>query len=167
MEKIILIIFLINIIVVAQGKYSKVVDEKSGKEMIVGLCDFSVFADSNYSWWFESEFNNYEPDSSVIEKLKSVDNKPNIIVIMGTWCSDSKREVPRFYKIIKTINYDENKIQLICVDRKREVHNYDISNYEIKYVPTFIFEKDGKEIGRIIETPKQKLEEDILEIFLK
>ncbi len=86
---------------------------------------------------------------------------------MGTWCSDSKREVPRFYKIIKLINYDENKIELICVDRKKEVTNYDVSNYDIKYVPTFIFLKDEKEIGRIIESPKQKLEEDLLEIFLK
>ncbi|MCX7874739.1 MAG: thioredoxin family protein [Melioribacteraceae bacterium] len=167
MKKIIFIILYANLILIAQEKFSRVVDEKSGKEMIVGVCDFSVFADTNYSWWFDYEFNNYEPDSLSIEKLKSIESQPQITIILGTWCSDSKREVPRFYKILKQIHYDENKIKLICVDRKKEVNNLDITSYNIKFVPTFIFEKEGKEIGRIIETPQKKLEEDILEIFLK
>lgn len=167
MKKYFYILLFITTFITAQDKYNKVIDEKTGKEMIVGLSDFSVFSDSNYSWWFESEFNNYEPDSLVIEKLKKIEIKPDIIIIMGTWCSDSKREVPRFYKIIKLISYDESKIKLICVDRKKEVTNIDISNYKIKYVPTFIFIKDEEEVGRIIESPKQRLEEDLLEILLK
>ncbi len=81
MKKNILALFIISTIILAQGKYSKVTDEKSGKEMIVGLCDFSVFADSNYSWWFESEFNSYEPDSLIIEKLKSIDKKKTLFYL--------------------------------------------------------------------------------------
>lgn len=167
MKQILMLIMIISSLNFAQEKFSRVIDEKSGKEMIVGLCDFKVFADSNYSWWFDNEFKNYKPDSLVIDRLKNIKDFPNVILIMGTWCSDSKREVPRFYKIVKLINYPEEKVKIICVDRKKETPDFDIASYNIKYVPTFIFEKNGKEVGRIIETPKQNLEEDILEIFLK
>jgi thiol-disulfide isomerase/thioredoxin len=167
MKKILIMLIVISSIIYSQTNFKKMIDEKSGKEMIVGQCDFTAFADSNYSWWFEYGEKNYSPDSIVVQKLKEIVDKPEVTIVMGTWCSDSKREVPRFYKIMKEINYDEKKIKLICVDRKKEAPDYDVASLEIKLVPTFIFYKDGKEIGRIIETPTKKLEEDILEIFMK
>jgi thiol-disulfide isomerase/thioredoxin len=86
---------------------------------------------------------------------------------MGSWCGDSQEQVPKFYKIISLLNFDENKIQLIAVDRKKHAREYDalVQSLNIELIPTFIFYKNGKEIGRIIETPKETLEADILEIL--
>lgn len=167
MKKAFVILIVISSLIHSQTNFQKIIDEKSGKEMIVGKCNFNAFSDTNYSYWFENGVKNYSPDSLTIQKLIEIKDKPEITIVMGTWCSDSKREVPRFYKILKEINYDEKKINLICVDRKKEAPNYDLANLQIKFVPTFIFYKDGNEIGRIIETPTKKLEEDILEIFMK
>jgi hypothetical protein len=35
----------------------------------------------------------------------------------------------------------------------------------IERVPTFIFKRGGEEIGRIIETPDESLEADMLKLF--
>jgi hypothetical protein len=41
----------------------------------------------------------------------------------------------------------------------------DLTSYNIVYVPTFIFYKDGVEVGRIVEAPKHSLEIDIINIL--
>ena len=86
---------------------------------------------------------------------------------MGTWCSDSRREVPRFYKILDSLNFPSAKVKLIMVDRKKEAAGIDISPFNIELVPTMIFYNDGLEDGRIIETPKETLEKDLEEILVK
>lgn len=149
----------------SQNVNKQILDEKSGKNMLIGICDKSAFNDSSYSWWFNPEYENYQPDSMTIAALKEKKVDCAITIVMGSWCSDSKREVPRFYKILELIGYDLKKLNLICVDRKKESPEGNIPNLNIKFVPTFIFFRDGKEIGRIIETPKKRLEEDIVEIF--
>ncbi len=34
---------------------------------------------------------------------------------MGTWCGDSKRETPRFYKILDETGFNQNNFELITV----------------------------------------------------
>lgn len=42
------------------------------------------------------------------------------------------------------------------------------AKYKIEFVPTFIFFRDGKELGRIVEKPdKRNLEKHVLEIVGK
>jgi thiol-disulfide isomerase/thioredoxin len=89
----------------------------------------------------------------------------NVTVVMGTWCSDSRREVPHFYKIVDYLGFDESNIDLICVDRAKVGVADEVDGLNIKLVPTFIFYKDGEELGRIVETPEGTLEKDISEIM--
>ena len=86
---------------------------------------------------------------------------------MGTWCHDSKREVPRFYKILNTINYDKKNLQIVGLKKNKKGYFNDYSNYNIKNTPTFIFFQDGNEIGRIVEKPKGSLELQIQNIQKK
>ncbi|MCX6168805.1 MAG: thioredoxin family protein [Ignavibacteriales bacterium] len=149
----------------AQNKNKLIVDEKSGKPMLIGLCDRTAFADSNFAWWFNSEMDMYSIDSvtlkDVSDKLKDV----KITIVMGTWCSDSKREVTRFFKILDLLGYDENNLTLICVDRNKKTTGTEIEKLDIKLVPTFIFYKNDVEIGRIVESPKESLEKDLVGIM--
>ena len=55
-------------------------------------------------------------------------------------------------------------LEFIGVDRLKKTHDYSIKELKIKRVPTFIFYKEGKEIGRIIESPNETLEKDFLKI---
>jgi len=86
---------------------------------------------------------------------------------MGTWCSDSRREVPRFYKILDSLNFPSAKVKLIMVDRKKEAAEVNIASLNIELVPTMIIYNDGLEIGRIVETPKETLEKDLAAILTK
>jgi len=112
--------------------------------------------------WKEQE-KLYIPDSTVIKKLNVLKNKTNVKLFLGTWCIDSRRNVPNFFKTVQ--NMDSLTVEIWALDRKKEIESNEHELYNIKRVPTFVFEKNGKEIGRIIEYPKTTIEQDILEIL--
>lgn len=94
------------------------------------------------------------------EALKGVD----ITLFLGSWCKDSKREVPRFFKILDAADYNGD-VELIAVDRRKKTPENLQKGKDIKRVPTMIFKKDGEEIGRIVEYPVESLEKDIQKIL--
>ena len=142
------------------------IDEKTGKPIIFGECSREAFNDSNFVWWFNSGYKFYSVDSSVIKKINSIDlDSVTAILVMGTWCSDSRREVPRFFKVIDKIQFPKERLRIIGVDREKTNSETDIQSLNIELVPTFIFYKNENEIGRIIETPSVSIESDMLKIF--
>ena len=149
---------------IAQEKNKLIKDDKTGKPMLIGICDRTAFADTNFAWWFNSEYDVYNLDTTTLASIGNKLNDYKITVVMGSWCSDSRREVPRFYKILDSLKFDQSKLELICVDRDKNDPNGDTEKLNIEAVPTFIFYKDDKEIGRIVESPKETLEKDILKI---
>jgi len=54
---------------------------------------------------------------------------------------------------------------MVAVDRDKKAKDFCIGDYDIKLVPTFIFTRQGEEIGRIIETPVESLERDFMNIL--
>jgi thiol-disulfide isomerase/thioredoxin len=100
-----------------------------------------------------------------IDMLQKVQDGAEVFVFLGTWCSDSKRDVPRFLRIADEIGMNEGRYTLYSLDRKKESPEGLEKNYQIERVPTFIFLRNGKEIGRIVELPKTTLEGDMLSIL--
>lgn len=149
----------------AQTNCKMDVDEKTNKLMAVGLCDRNIFSDTSFAVWFESEYQNYEVDTSTVNLVKEDINSLTIKIVLGTWCSDSREQVPRFLKILDFVNFPSEQLSLLFVDRKKQAGDLIISDLEIVLVPTIIFYKDDIEVGRIIETPTNSLEEDIAEII--
>jgi hypothetical protein len=88
--------------------------------MLSGRQPRTAFRDTSYSWWWDSEYGMYKVDSTAIKGclplLKGVKTK----IVMGSWCSDSKREVPRFFKIADALQYDTSNVEIICVNRKKQ-----------------------------------------------
>ncbi|CAM1362051.1 tetratricopeptide repeat protein [Tenacibaculum xiamenense] len=153
-------------LLLAQNKGSLVSDSK-GKPMLLGKTDISVINTDNFKW-FKSNYDAYLVNDRVIAKIKDSLNKYNIKVFYGTWCGDSKRELPKFYKTIEQADFNMGNLEMIAVDRKEDAYkqspNGEEKGLNIHRVPTFIFYKDGKEINRIVEFPKQDFERDILNI---
>jgi len=139
-------------------------DKKTDKPMLVGYTTLEAFKDTSFSWWY-SAYNMYEVDSVDVEKLKVKLEDVDIKTVMGTWCSDSRTEVPHFYKILDEINFPEEKVTLINVNRDKQSLENEVEGLDINFVPTIIFYKAGEEIGRIIEMPYETLEKDMLEII--
>ena len=122
-----------------------------------------------YSEWYIKEHDEYAIDQNAIKDLKKAKiNTYNITLVMGTWCEDSHREVPRLFKILEAANYPENRVTMIAVNRKKEAPSGEEGPFNIQKVPTIIVQKYGKEIGRIIESPQSGyLEKDLVEILKK
>ena len=170
MKNLIYVIFSLIILSSCSIKKNKtVIDDRTKKEVLLGSCNRKAFSHSNYIKWFQEGYNEYEPDKIMITKLQNLEklNDIKIKVVFGTWCSDSRRELPRFYKIVDEINFPESKIQLIGVDTKKSSRNNLLEEIAFKRVPTFIFYIDNKEIGRIIESAEINLETDFYNIVIK
>jgi len=166
--KIILIWFclLSGICTYSQEVNKKIIDPNSNKEIILGHATFDGLKASDlFGHVFTKEYTEYQTDKSDIERFSKALKKTRIKIVMATWCGDSKEQVPRFYKILEAAGYNTKKTEIICVDRKKNAGNIDISELDIKLVPTFILYKKGKEIGRIIETPVETLEKDLSKIL--
>ena len=165
MKKLLILMLMFSSLIYSQDKSKLITDERSGKPMLLGICDRTALLDSNFAWWYESEYNNYECSTSDLDSIKQKLDGLSLLIVMGTWCSDSRREVPRFLRILDELKFNNELLTINYVDRKKESPEGDISSLDIKYIPTFIFYKGGKEIGRIIETPKITLESDFKNIL--
>ncbi len=167
MKNIIFFYLIFTVTMLAQNENSfTFFDDKSGKECLIGVCDRAAFSDTVYSGWFDSEYEEYVVDTESTGTLKELLKDVKIKIIMATWCSDSRREVPRFYKIMDSMTLPADKITCINVNREKKGVADETDSLDIKFVPTFIFYKEGKELGRIVETPVQSLEKDMLGFFI-
>ena len=153
--------------VIAQDTNKTKIDAKSQMEVLTGLCNRKGLESNLFKTYYETGYAAYAPDSATISTLKKAFANINILttIVMGSWCGDCQEQVPRFYKIIDALGYSESKVTLYCVDRTKKTEKGEMDNLNISQVPTFIFYKDGKELGRITETPKETLEKDILGIL--
>ena len=112
--------------------------------------------------WFKDNYNQYKPSMSVVEELVKFE-KCSLLVILGTWCSDSHELIPQLFKVVDLVGWE--KIELIGVDRKKQCSSIDIKPLNIEYVPLIMVFKDKKLIGKIIETAEKTIEEDLLKIL--
>lgn len=138
--------------------------KKNAKGNLVGVADKASFNQEPYNNWFNNNYNNYTPDATVIKELKSNLKGITIKGFMGTWCGDSKRETPKFYKVLEQADYNLDKVELVTVNRSKRTPDNLQEGHNIIKVPTFIFYKKGKEIGRFVEYPRETIEKDFLKI---
>jgi thiol-disulfide isomerase/thioredoxin len=119
-----------------------------------------------YASWYTKGFAEYVPDQKIIDELKETDiSGYTITIVLGTWCPDSRREVPRFMKIIDMWGFPKDKIRFIGVDINKVAPLDDYAALGIERVPTFIFFENKSEKGRIIEVPITSLEQDSRDIL--
>lgn len=142
-----------------------VVDEKLNKEVLIGPCDRKGLESDVFAEYYHNEYKAYNMDASIVKRIKDLKKGVEVIIVMASWCHDSKVQVPRFYKIMDEAGVRESKLTLIAVDRAKTAGDTDISWLNIERVPTFILYKKDREIGRIIESPNSTLEKDILLIL--
>jgi len=134
--------------------------------ILVGKVSRSELQSGGFGEIFKKEYRDYEPDQKVLDQIGDKLYYYDIIVILGTWCSDSQLQVPRFFKIIDLLNYDTRNVTIYAVDKEKKCGDIDLANLDVELVPTIIFLKKSNEKGRIIESPEQTLEKDLLRILI-
>ena len=150
----------------AQELNKVIVDEKLNKDVLVGICDRNGLGSEVFAEYFDAGYTEYVPDPNIVKQLKKMKKGLEIVIVMATWCGDSKEQVPRFYKILDDIGFKDSNVKLIAVDGEKTAGDTDISGLGIERVPTFLFYQDGREIGKIVESPTgPTLERDMLLIL--
>jgi dipeptidyl aminopeptidase/acylaminoacyl peptidase/thiol-disulfide isomerase/thioredoxin len=128
---------------------------------------------------WDREYYEFTTDPDLIGELGNYIHGVSITVVLGSWCSDSMRDVPRLWKILEETGYPPDEVKLFAVGSSRFTTKMPIpaqllrwsdrikAHYGVERVATIIVYRNGKELGRIVETPKKSLEEDLLEILKK
>jgi thiol-disulfide isomerase/thioredoxin len=162
--------FILSIFLIASFQnfaqdYKITSDEKNGEQLILGYCPASIIIDSLFKDTWTTEYNNYQPDYEVLDSLEGKLDNIIITIVFRSTCSDSREQLPGLFKILNEVKYDVNSITLIGVNREKQGLSNEAEGLEIELVPTIMFYKDGKEIGRIVETPVESLEKDLFKII--
>jgi len=157
----------VALLIVSCASTTKNLATKNENGNLVGIATKKDFQQEPYgSDWFNDFYSYYETDKGTIEKLKPYLKDIKIKGFMGTWCGDSKRDVPNFYKILDEAEFNYKNLELVTVNRQKKANGLE-EGFNITHVPTFIFYKDGKEIGRFVEhaLDDSTVEEDFLKIL--
>jgi hypothetical protein len=121
----------------------------------------------DYETWKTLRAQDYVPDAAAIKTIAERGKDVQVLAIVATWCPDSKREVPRFFKIYDQALLGLAKVTLVAVDRSKKDAEGLTVKHDVLRVPTFVFFRGDKEIGRVIERAATTLEQDIAAILTK
>ena len=164
MKKIILLFSITLLVSCAASKKIMAVKDTDGN--LVGHVNKESFQQEPYgNEWFNDFYSYYETDKEAIKKLQPLLKEVKIKGFMGTWCGDSQREIPNLYKLLDEAQFNYKNLELAGVNRQKKANGLE-EGLNILRVPTFIFYKNGKEIGRFVEHPVDgsTIEKDFLKI---
>ncbi|MBN1650362.1 MAG: thioredoxin family protein [Bacteroidales bacterium] len=152
----------------AQELNKVIIDPDLNREILVGWVDRAGISSKDYLSNEQQKMDAYQADAEAISYLKeafSADKSLRILVVFGTWCGDSKMNVPDFFKVADLAQI--SNVKYLAVNRKKNANGVDMSKMHIERVPTFIVYRGDNEIGRIIENPNYTLENDLVAILKK
>jgi thiol-disulfide isomerase/thioredoxin len=134
------------------------------EDVPTGWVDRSILESPAYSQ-FKIAYDSSHIGQEFVEMISALHHGIDVTVFFGTWCSDSRRDVPRFLKIADLSGMAKEQVRLYALDRTKRSRDGMTERFQIELVPTFIFLKNNQEVGRIVETPKTTLEGDVLTIL--
>jgi thiol-disulfide isomerase/thioredoxin len=151
----------------SSGDSYRVTIDPHGQKILAGRIFPSMLESDSSFQWYRKNYDSFTPDSTSIVFLSSTAKNIHFIVFGGTWCSDTKRELPKFFKTMSLAGIPQANIEMYGVDRSKRSSDGMTDTYNITSVPTFIVIADGKEIGRIVEQPEESIEIDLKRIVEK
>ncbi len=105
-------------------------------------------------------------DESAAHELATVAPGATVTVYLGTWCSDSRREVGRFWRALDADADDVPfTIEYVGVDRAKTEPVSLLSGVDLHRVPTFIVRRDTVEVGRVVEQAPHGIERDLADLL--
>ncbi len=122
------------------------------------------------SGWRE-EYDATTPDRAALERLGSAIESYRIVTVLGSWCHDSRREVPRLVKVLDQLETPVFTHEMIGVDRTRRIDDPEVAVFAgvertVDLVATIVvFDTAGVELGRVVETAEKPIEELLVEFI--
>lgn len=101
-------------------------------------------------------------DVEAAKKLALVPPGATVRIVLGTWCGDSRREVPRLWKALDVAGDVPFSVEIIGVDPDMNAATFTLG---VRWVPTVMVLRDGEEVGRIVESAPTVIEKDLLSLL--
>ena len=139
--------------------------DENGIPILLGIQKRGALEKAPYDGWFDVSYKEHTLDTATVATIKDNLAQTDITLFMGTWCEDSQRETPAFYKILDLAGIDAGTVKLITVSEEKDTPQGLEKGQNITNVPTIILSKKGKELGRIVEYPIESLEKDLAKIL--
>ena len=136
----------------------------SGNDVLVGRVSLEQLKYFTKDW-LKKEYQNYPINRTALNEIKPLLEGKDLVLVMGTWCEDSQREVPGMIKILEESEFPMNRLTIITVDEDKISPNKREKEIDLFKVPTLVFYENGKEMNRIVEFPILSLEQDFLTIL--
>ena len=146
-----------------QAEISK--DQKNGSKILKGIITRQDLEKDTAFAWYAENLKGYHPQTAAVAALQK---NPNIefIVFMGTWCDDSHFIVPKFFSLLDSASFSQDKVSMFGVDRSKKTLRHFAEAMGITNVPTIIVMNKGKEVGRVVEYGKYGLfDKELAEIM--
>jgi hypothetical protein len=105
------------------------------------------------------EYEQYHVQGEAVRRIAELLPSAHVEIVGAAWCKDCKREIPRFARIAERLS--GWTIDLLGDDPATR------ERLDVERIPTFIVRsaRDGRELGRIVESPSSgSLESDLLAI---
>ncbi|MFK7952414.1 MAG: hypothetical protein AB8B73_06175 [Ekhidna sp.] len=163
-----LFIILLGLAITTNGQaVNRTFERVNGSVNLLGVVTPNRLSEAPFNEWYSNSYESHEVDT---ESLDGVDLPDSITIFMGTWCGDSRREVPKFIRMLESRDYDMNKLNIICLNtgfqNYKQAPDREERGVGIHRVPTFILhDEQDVEIGRIVEEPVVSLEKDFAQIM--
>ncbi|SDS07198.1 thioredoxin family protein [Gramella sp. MAR_2010_147] len=139
--------------------------ENTQEDMLLGEFTKNDLQQKPFSSWFAPRYEKFSPKPEAMSTIDENLADYEIKVLMGTWCGDSKREIPKLIKILDNAGYDYKNIDMVAVDYNKTTPSKIEEELNVHHVPTIIFYKEGKEVNRFVEySQEESIEEDIAKI---
>lgn len=143
--------------------------DAAGNIILLGQCTREALWQAPFRSWFAINYDQYVVDSATCLYVAPLLKDKKITLFMGTWCGDSRREVPRLLKILDCCGFPPEQLTMIMVSNQPDMYKQSPGHEEygrnIFRVPTLIIDGLSRELGRIIELPVVSLEKDLLRIL--
>ncbi|MBP6625629.1 MAG: thioredoxin family protein [Chitinophagaceae bacterium] len=166
MKKLFLIgCLLMSTLIMQAQDFVRELDRKSGKVLLRGKFTFDDLKDETTCKWLDQGAKSYKPNAQAIKQLKPFWENYRLVIFGGTWCEDTRDLLPKLYRVLNESAFDFNAIEMYGVNRDKEALNIESKLYNIQRVPTIIIMHQYREVGRIIETVQQSIEDDLLHIL--
>ncbi len=135
------------------------------QDMLLGEFQKEDLKKKPFATWFEPRYEKFSPEDSAMETIENNIKDYEIKVLMGTWCADSKREVPKLLKILDKSDFNYENLNMVAVDYNKTTPSKIEDELAVHRVPTIIFYKNGEEVNRFVEYSQgESIEEDIAKI---
>jgi len=104
-----------------------------------------------------------QPDLEATDRLLQAIDGAEVVVYLGSWCDDTRRELGRFWWALDSLAVEgPSQVTYVAVDRSLTEPADQVAGVGLIRVPTIVVRRGGVEQGRIVEESPNGIEIDLL-----